>query len=28
VAEEGKDGKILLLISRRGDTFFAMVRLR
>jgi serine protease Do len=28
VAEEGKDGKILLLINRRGDTFFAMARLR
>jgi serine protease Do len=27
-AEEGKDGKILLLVNRRGDTFFAMVRLR
>jgi serine protease Do len=28
VAEEGKDGKILLLINRGGDTFFAMARLR
>lgn len=28
VAEEGKDGKILLLVNRRGDTFFAMARLR
>jgi serine protease Do len=28
VADEGKDGKVLLLINRRGDTFFAMARLR
>jgi serine protease Do len=28
VAEEGKDGKVLLLVNRRGDTFFAMARLR
>lgn len=28
VAEEGKDGKVLLLVNRRGDTFFAMTRLR
>jgi serine protease Do len=28
VSSEGKDGKILLLVNRRGDTFFAMARLR
>jgi serine protease Do len=28
VAEEGKDGKLLLFVNRRGDTFFAMTRLR
>jgi serine protease Do len=28
IAEEGKDGKVLLLVNRRGDSFFAMARLR
>jgi len=28
VTDEGKDGKVLLLVNRRGDTFFAMARLR